>query len=486
MPVLSKVIIIILVLTLITGYILGFSQAIFPFIIFLFVAKFIIIFLIFLFIYWSVSALLWRFTPVSKVFQGRKSWFWAITFVLAIVCIGVVIVIKDFYTSIDFSSSESLKSLPYLSYVDEDRHSGKKGVLSYKPDSISDGVNIFNFCRIPSAFLMDNNGNILHKWAPEMEVQKKYWEWHHVQLYDNGDLLVAVADVGLIRFDKNADIKWIAKTRAHHDIAIADNKDIYTISRRERIVFKHGLPVPVLEDYIVIISPGGKIKKEIPLVKILKKEIPFRKILNIYRWISEYKNFKEIIDARKNSDFTFIRSSEADILHTNTIEIIDRDIDGVCEKGDILLSSYMLDLVCIIDIEKNKLKWSWGKDYLENPHHPTLLDNGNILIYDNGNRREYSRVVELDPITKGVSWKYDARPRSSFFSFWAGANQRLPNGNTLITESSQGRVFEVTRSGKIVWEYNSSFIFPNGKKATIYRMMRLVDPKDYSFIKSSD
>src|SRR6059036_3002382 len=35
--------------------------------------------------------------------------------------------------------------------------------------------------------------------------------------------------------------------------------------------------------------------------------------------------------------------------------------------------------------------------------------------------------------------------------------QRLPNGNTLITESSFGRLFEVTREGEIVWEYVSPF-----------------------------
>jgi len=34
--------------------------------------------------------------------------------------------------------------------------------------------------------------------------------------------------------------------------------------------------------------------------------------------------------------------------------------------------------------------------------------------------------------------------------------QRLPNGNTLICEGRQGRLFEVTSEGDIVWEYISS------------------------------
>ena len=36
-----------------------------------------------------------------------------------------------------------------------------------------------------------------------------------------------------------------------------------------------------------------------------------------------------------------------------------------------------------------------------------------------------------------------------------GGVQRLANGNTLITESMGGRAFEVTRDGKIVWEFVS-------------------------------
>jgi hypothetical protein len=31
--------------------------------------------------------------------------------------------------------------------------------------------------------------------------------------------------------------------------------------------------------------------------------------------------------------------------------------------------------------------------------------------------------------------------------------QQLPNGNLLVTEATDGRAFEITREGKIVWEY---------------------------------
>ncbi len=44
-----------------------------------------------------------------------------------------------------------------------------------------------------------------------------------------------------------------------------------------------------------------------------------------------------------------------------------------------------------------------------------------------------------------------------FFSARLSGAQRLPNGNTLICAGEQGRIFEVTPGGEIVWEYSSPF-----------------------------
>jgi hypothetical protein len=62
-------------------------------------------------------------------------------------------------------------------------------------------------------------------------------------------------------------------------------------------------------------------------------------------------------------------------------------------------------------------------------------------------------VIEINPATNEIAWKYQDKPTWNFFSPRMGYAQRLPNGNTLITESSFGRFFEVTKEGEIVWEY---------------------------------
>ena len=74
------------------------------------------------------------------------------------------------------------------------------------------------------------------------------------------------------------------------------------------------------------------------------------------------------------------------------------------------------------------------------------------MVFDNGRvtHAGESYVLEINPTTKEVVWKYDAG--KAFFSKSAGSMQRFENGNTLISEDVRGRVFEVTPTGEIVWE----------------------------------
>ena len=85
---------------------------------------------------------------------------------------------------------------------------------------------------------------------------------------------------------------------------------------------------------------------------------------------------------------------------------------------------------------------------------------GNILVFNNGWNRasggSFSSVMELKPIRYGVAqtaWTYAANPTTNFFSAIVSGAQRLPNGNTLIDEGTTGRIFEVTRARRIVWQY---------------------------------
>ena len=80
---------------------------------------------------------------------------------------------------------------------------------------------------------------------------------------------------------------------------------------------------------------------------------------------------------------------------------------------------------------------------------------------------DFSRVIEVDPATDEIAWEYRGDPPVSFFSFHISGAQRLPNGNTLICEGTFGRIFEVTPSGEITWEYVNPFFFQSGQMGYI-------------------
>ncbi len=143
-----------------------------------------------------------------------------------------------------------------------------------------------------------------------------------------------------------------------------------------------------------------------------------------------------------------------------------------------LVSMRSLSTVIIIRKSDGEIIWRSPKGILSLQHDPTLLPNGNILVFDNGFDRIPapftmfgSRAVEINPKTNKIVWSFDAGQspidKVKFFAAIVGGAQRLSNGNTLITDGPRGHIFEVTKSGKVVWDIVSPYetkktgAFPN-------------------------
>jgi hypothetical protein len=99
---------------------------------------------------------------------------------------------------------------------------------------------------------------------------------------------------------------------------------------------------------------------------------------------------------------------------------------------------------------------------------------GNMMVFSNrtpGPDGTYSQVYELAPPIDAQGryaepeegpfgpaepvWTY-ADPETFDATYISGA-ERLENGNTLVNSGPQGRMFEVTNEGEIVWEYWSPY-----------------------------
>jgi len=191
-----------------------------------------------------------------------------------------------------------------------------------------------------------------------------------------------------------------------------------------------------------------------------------------------------VLEVLRSSDFPGLldgMGEHGDILHTNTVELLDgsqADRLPAFAAGNVLICVRELSVIAVLDLELEKAVWGvhgrWGK-----PHQPTLLDNGNLLMFDNRGYHDRSQVLEFDPATFEVEWTLRGNPPDDFYSYECGSNQRLENGNTLITESDRGKAFEVTPEGTTVWKYLNPMRAGDDLEyiATIFEMVRL--PGDF-------
>lgn len=182
--------------------------------------------------------------------------------------------------------------------------------------------------------------------------------------------------------------------------------------------------------------------------------------------------------------------------------------------NNIIWDGRATNIIAVISRETGKIVWQIGPDYNQTrelremgwiigQHHAHMIPRGlpgegNILVFDNGGwagygapnpgsrtgvnnaLRDYSRVIEFDPTTLKIAWQYTPAEAglvmpvdgNRFYSPFISSAQRLPNGNTLITEGSGGRIFEITPEHELVWEYISPYWGKITKINMVYRSYR--------------
>ena len=184
---------------------------------------------------------------------------------------------------------------------------------------------------------------------------------------------------------------------------------------------------------------------------------------------------------------------------------------------NIIFDARNSNILGIIEKSTGKIVWRVGPNFNESEatkklgwiigqHHLHMIPKGlpgegDLLVFDNGGEggygtpnpasltgvnnahRDYSRVLQFNPVTLEITWQYTPleagnllfTDASKFYSSYISSAQRLPNGNTLITEGSDGHLLEVTPDHEIVWEFVNPY-FKNFagtfKSNMIYRAYR--------------
>lgn len=124
----------------------------------------------------------------------------------------------------------------------------------------------------------------------------------------------------------------------------------------------------------------------------------------------------------------------------------------------------------------------FGDNLFSWQHAPQLLPNGNMMVYDNGNRRDHvdqtdetgvTKAIELvfsggdPPTSASIVWEFTQPEYSPFI----GDADRLPGGHTLVTAGTQAIIHEVNESGLIIWQLK----LPQGEGYLIYGAERIAE-----------
>ena len=335
----------------------------------------------------------------------------------------------------------------------------QEGVTKYDPTKAMNGLTLYTSGHDQKARLIDMQGQVVREWGlpfsaiwDKSAAVKSPRPDSHVyiektQLFPNGDLLalyVAVGDTpwgyGLVRYDRDNNVVWKYLAHVHHDLTVASDGRVFVLTQEvgqdDLTQFPH-LKAPRLDDYVAVLGPDGREIKKIRVIESLLRS-PYARLVDMVPW--------------------YVQKGASDFLHTNSIELLDgRHAAKLPEAtaGRLLLSFREIGTIAILDPETEEIVWAMRGPWLRQ-HDPDLLANGNILLFDNQGHvgpGGITRVIEVDPRTQEIVWTYAGTPEEPFESEVRSSQARLPNGNTLITESDGGRIFEVTRAGEIVWNY---------------------------------
>ena len=370
---------------------------------------------------------------------------------------------------------DALTALGYASDV-ETGDDGSSGVVFHDEKRSAPGYNLFTVPALSRAELVDGRGERVHGWShpDEGPGAPGNLQWYRSLLTPEGDLLVVgaertdwsepsglprVADEAryLMRLNWDGDLLWKCKLHAHHDVEITPAGQILTLTFQRREIPEIHSEVPVRVDRLTLLDGDGQRLESRSLLKAIRRR-------------------PEAFPLGSKAPDKLGGDPWVDLLHANSCEWMrNADLaerDAIYALDNVLVCFRHQHRIAIFNWTRNEVVWSWGQGEIWGPHDAQVMENGEILLFDNGLGKGRSRALLLDPLSNEIVWQWEADPPESFYTASQGSVQQLVGGNFLLTESESGRVLEITRSGERVWEYLCPLTTGPGRRAGIARTFR--------------
>lgn len=360
---------------------------------------------------------------------------------------------------------------------------------------------LFNVMREKFSTLIDKNGDVVHEWPSE------YTVGYVAYMTQNGVIYRACSDpdgqmngggsAGIVqKVDWDGTVLWeytysTSDVRTHHDIEVMPNGNVLLIawetkSAAEAIqAGRVSASRDLWMDHIIEVKQTGPKTGEI-----------------VWEWhfwdhliqdVDDTKdNYGVVKDHPELLDINYGASSSSDWIHSNGIDYNEK-------LDQIVISSHTLDEFYVIDhsttTEEAKghsggkrkkggdILYRWGNpeaygrgtssSYTFDVLHDAswipdgLNDGGKFMMFNNGTKSQASSIDIIDaPVDNDGNYTINATEafgpaepcwsynKSGFYSNHLGSAERLPNGNTLICEATEGYFFEIDPQKNEVWNYS--------------------------------
>jgi outer membrane protein assembly factor BamB len=374
--------------------------------------------------------------------------------------------LKNAFDGISVWREQALAERIELEEMQREKNSALEVSLVRRSQGAYEGYTLYTLYNEQKAHLLNMDGTKIHEWNKPFEdvfpepkhvtKPKGRIYWADAKLFPNGDLLVQYHGAidtpygyGMAKLDKNSKVIWSYASNTHHEFDIDKNGNIYGLTQKW---YKEPIPdysdiisPPALLDSIFVLNAEGKELQKFDLIDAFRGT-PYQELLRIdsIAW-----------------------KIQGDYFHTNSIRVLKEHVDytipGV-KAGQVLVSIRNPGIICIIDLETKRVVWA-TKGPWKQQHSVHFIDDGKIMMFDNqgwGGGR--SRVMAIDPVTLKETWSFPVEEKDYFYSKIRGMSHLLPNGNVLITDSNNGRIFEVGSKGDVYWEVKIDRLYTDGKK----------------------
>lgn len=406
------------------------------------------------------------------------------------------------------------------------------GTTLYDPEGCQSGYTLFTGIG-KGAVLINMNGKIVHFWKDFGGFPNKMLPGGHLLgslgMRDRDAAYQDNQDVTQVDWDGN--VEW---TYNHNQLVNGEDTGEQWVARQHHDYQVEGNPVgypapgqdPDINFTKMLVLTHNNVRKPKISPQLLLDDVVIeidREGNQLWKWsIIDHFNEFHLSEAAKNAMYRDPNTQQAgaegegDLFHVNCASYLGPNHwydegDTRFAPDNIIMDSREANIMFIVDHATGKIVWQIGPDFtgsrelrimgcLIGMHHSHMIPEGlpgagNIMVFDNGGwagyglptqeskigmkseRRDGSRVLEFNPVTLKVVWKYDATSMGwvtpftthYFYSPLTSSAQRLENGNTLITEGTAGRMIEVTSKGELVWEY----VYPAVGQALLYRAYRI-------------